>query len=148
MLAEKRLWCVVGMDGGWCQTSREAAAPPHGELRWDHSPTYDLVKYVNFLCCPPSTKRNSQPEVLICCHNEKALVVYPFSAPGTSRGLGAAWGTPARPAAPHSAARIKKFPAVMEIKKEKRLREATYKHFFSCLCKRNIIAGGGITLMK
>lgn len=108
----------------------------HGELSLDHSPTYDLVKYVNFLCCSSSTKRNSQQEVLICCHNEKALVMYPLSPPDTSRDLGAAWGTPALPAAPHSAARINKFPVlVMEINKDKRLGLNTF--FLSLQEKQN-----------
>lgn len=91
--------------------------------------TYDLMRDVTFLCCPSSTKRNSQqewdsfPEVLICCHHEKALVVYPCSPPDTSSGLGAAQGTPAWPAAPLSAARINKFAAVViETNKDKRLR--------------------------
>lgn len=119
---------MVEVDGGGCQTSLETAAPPRGELRCDHSPAHHLVKYANFLCCPSSIKRNSQqewdtwPEVLICCHHEEASVLYPLSPPDTSRALGDARGTPAQPAASHSAVRINKFAAVfMETNKDKRL---------------------------
>lgn len=33
------------MDSGWCQTSLEATALPYGELRCEHSPLYDNLRF-------------------------------------------------------------------------------------------------------